>query len=132
MLYTKDQLTSIREPFSPQQLAQFRKETFDPIMIQAVNECLIDNYGSGQNIMLRQGDIIERYIKLYKLAHAASHKDNETIREDAFEKGLLDFEKFYVQRGWRVEYDKPGFNESYEPTYTFSPKKNLPNNGTEK
>lgn len=32
----------------------------------------------------------------------------------------LDIETLYRKRGWKVEYDKPGYNETYEPTFTFT------------
>lgn len=40
-------------------------------------------------------------------------------RSEAFENGCLDFEDAYRSVGWVVEYDKPGFNETYEPFWTF-------------
>ena len=47
-----------------------------------------------------------------------------TTAEEIFENGWLDVEVYYRQIGWKVEYDKPGWNEDYEPRFTFSkPKK---------
>ena len=34
----------------------------------------------------------------------------------------LDFEELYRNAGWNVEYDKPGYNESYEATFKFTKK----------
>lgn len=35
----------------------------------------------------------------------------------------LNFEGHYEANGWDVEYDQPGYNESYSANYTFTPKK---------
>ena len=32
----------------------------------------------------------------------------------------LNVESTYESKGWKVEYNKPGYNESYEATFTFS------------
>jgi hypothetical protein len=44
-------------------------------------------------------------------------------RKTIFEKGYLDVEQIFAKEGWKVEYDKPGFNETYEATFTFTAKK---------
>lgn len=43
-------------------------------------------------------------------------------RSDIFENHWLDFEDAYRASGWGVEYDKPGFNETYQARFIFSPK----------
>jgi hypothetical protein len=40
-------------------------------------------------------------------------------RRELFDRRLLDVEQSYRAAGWKVEYDKPGYNESYEATFTF-------------
>jgi len=40
-------------------------------------------------------------------------------RAEIFDKGWLNVEEVYRAAGWAVEYDKPGFNESYSATFTF-------------
>ena len=41
-------------------------------------------------------------------------------RKEIYDKNWLDVEDVYESAGWKVEYDKPGYNENYEPTFTFS------------
>lgn len=43
-------------------------------------------------------------------------------RQYIFDQKFLDFEQAYRDAGWHVYYDKPGYNESYEPTFTFTKK----------
>jgi hypothetical protein len=39
--------------------------------------------------------------------------------EEIFAKGWLNIESIYEQQGWIVNYDKPGYNETYAATFTF-------------
>lgn len=45
-------------------------------------------------------------------------------RNRIFDEKLLDVEETYREAGWEVEYDKPGYNESYEPYFVFRKKSN--------
>lgn len=38
--------------------------------------------------------------------------------------GWLNVEDVYTKLGWIVKYDKPGWDESYDPTYSFENKRN--------
>jgi len=40
----------------------------------------------------------------------------------AFDRGYLEVESAYRKAGWKVEYDKPGYNEDYEANFTFRKK----------
>lgn len=40
-------------------------------------------------------------------------------RQEIFDNRLLDVEDVFRSQGWKVEYDKPGYNESYPATFTF-------------
>jgi hypothetical protein len=35
----------------------------------------------------------------------------------------MDVEPVYRKAGWKVDYDRPGYNESYEAHYTFTERK---------
>lgn len=41
---------------------------------------------------------------------------------DAFDRRWLNVEPCYERSGWDVEYDKPGYNESYSATFRFTKK----------
>ncbi len=41
-------------------------------------------------------------------------------RSVIFENHYLDFEDAYRANGWSVEYDRPGFNETYDACWVFS------------
>lgn len=44
--------------------------------------------------------------------------------DEAFREKWLDVEDAYRKAGWKVEYDKPGYNESGDAYYIFRSKKN--------
>ncbi len=41
-------------------------------------------------------------------------------REDIFTNKWLEVEDLYREVGWKVVYDRPGFNESYDATFCFT------------
>jgi hypothetical protein len=41
-------------------------------------------------------------------------------RNEIFKKGWLDVEEIYGKAGWKVEYDKPGYNEDYAAHFIFT------------
>lgn len=46
--------------------------------------------------------------------------DASLTRERIFSEHLLDFEDVYRAQGWKVIFDKPGYNESYKASFTFT------------
>jgi hypothetical protein len=44
-------------------------------------------------------------------------------REDVFKNGWLNVEHLYETHGWKVEYDKPAYNEDYPATFKFIERK---------
>lgn len=49
-------------------------------------------------------------------------------RREIFNNHWLDVENSYRDLGWKVEYDKPGYNETYEAFFVFSLPKGKPKN----
>lgn len=41
-------------------------------------------------------------------------------REDIYARGWLNVEPLYRAKGWKVTFDKPGYNEFYEAHFIFS------------
>ena len=44
----------------------------------------------------------------------------DLTRQTVFDNGWLDVEEAHRAAGWRVEYDKPAYNESYDAFFVFS------------
>jgi len=104
------------KPISPEEIGDKKAATIPAAMIQAVNELLAIKW-NGSSAVLRQDDILKRYFEISGLA------DTRENHEKLFERHAMDFEDMYRKLGWKVYYDRPAYNESYEPTYEFSKKK---------
>lgn len=93
-------------PVSPSEVALKRipEEVFE-----AFNEAIFEGNGH-----VRQDAVVSRI--LAKMPHVQ--------RQEIFQRGWLDIEEEYRRLGWKVDYDKPGYNEMYEAYYVFTgPKK---------
>ncbi len=98
------------QPISPKEVIDKKLSSIPSEAIEAFNELIAQNTGRA-NIVVKQEEVVALMVK--KGLH----------REQIFKNGWLDIEDIYRKAGWRVEYDKPGYNEDYEPTFTFRPAK---------
>jgi hypothetical protein len=48
--------------------------------------------------------------------------DKAYFQSEVYAKGWLNFEAIYEEAGWKVVYDKPGYNETYDANFTFTKK----------
>lgn len=97
------------EPIRPEQVAQAKTAQIPAVVLVVFNE-LITKAWDGRTAVVRQDEIVETILD----------RDTSLTRGEIFDGHLLDVEPIYRDAGWGVEYDKPGFNESYEPVFTFS------------
>lgn len=103
-------------PFSPEEALSAKIEKVPAFVIDAVNHLLAQRF-NGQGCLLRQGEVIQQARELAIQHHRML--DEEVSRDIFFREHWLDFEPIYRQRGWRVQYDKPGWDETYEPFWKF-------------
>lgn len=95
------------EPITPDKVE--RSATKPDEVIDAFNE-LIQKYWDGD----------QAKFKLIEAVELISIKLGNIGTRFVYENHYLDIEHIYRQAGWEVYYDKPGYNESYPPTFTFS------------
>ena len=94
---------------SPGEVLKARKVMIPDIVFEIFNELITEKF-NGSYAYVGQDAVIDRIVK-------AGHS-----RDTIFEKHWLDIEDIYREQGWNVSYDKPGYCESYEPTFEFSKK----------
>lgn len=99
-------------PISPDQLTDAKSAAFPPEVFDAFNELICENM-DGAEATIKQDDVVRRIIG--KLGADAP----QYTRQQIFDRGWLNVEDAYRKAGWSVEYDKPGFNETYPATFTF-------------
>ena len=97
------------EPIRPEDLAGAKTSLIPPVVIDTFNELIAAKW-SGGHAVLSQPYIVATLV------------ERGLTRSDIFDKGWLDIEDVYRAAGWIVEYDKPGYNEMYDATFTFSKK----------
>ena len=104
----------LTKPITPKQARNRHSVTIPNEVITAVNELLVENASESKtSIVIDQDEIISRATFLM-----AEH-DKTVSRNDFFDKHWLDFESIFRKAGWKVEYTKPGYNESFPAYWTF-------------
>lgn len=84
-----------------------------PEVIQAFNEMIQEKW-SGHRAIIKTKDVVQRIREIFS-------KQNKAIPtwEGLTEHNQLDVENLYREKGFKVAYDKPGYNENYDAFYTF-------------
>jgi hypothetical protein len=77
------------------------------IVIETVNDYLRAR-GGASRIVLHQDELVTRLVD-----------EKGLNRKEIFDKGWLNFEDLFRKSGWKVEYEKPGFNEADRAYYVF-------------
>lgn len=100
------------KPISPEEVAKTKLNQIPDEVIEAFNELIAENFSNGYSVV-KQSLAVARIAKKMK----------KTGKADKFDINWLNIEEVYEKNGWKVVYDKPGYNESYPATFTFSKKK---------
>jgi hypothetical protein len=101
------------KPITPEEAnALKRKHELPDFVMEAWNEMITDNL-QGAKSVFSQRALVHRIV-------AKAEASGVTVPTVVvYESGWLDLEETFRRAGWTVRFDKPGHNESYEPTYTF-------------
>lgn len=91
---------------------------FPTPVLMAFNEMISANMNDGVSTFT-QDAVVARICELF----TPTKSSHRSIRETIFKNHWLDVEDLYREAGWIVEFDKPGYNETYSATFTFKEKK---------
>ena len=94
-------------PIDPNAVDNIKDVDLPEEVFEAFN-ILIKKHWNGNSANVIQDDVI------YLLVQSM-----DITRAEVFKRGLLNVEHAYTKAGWKVEYDKPGYNESYEAHFIF-------------
>lgn len=97
------------KPITPREVASLKQVLIPDAVIEAFNEMIAANFNGGYSSFTQEA-VVKLIVK------------KGISRNDLFSNNWLDVEPIYEKSGWKVEYDKPGYNESYEPTFSFKKK----------
>lgn len=93
-------------PITPEEVVNNKSKVFPAAVFEAFNDMITQKF-SGNQATFKQKDVV------------ALMKEKGLEQRQIFDQGFLDVEDVYRKAGWTVEYDKPGYNESYPATFTF-------------
>jgi len=98
------------KPITPQKAAKNKKSAVPDEVIKIFNYLITKNLSNGISVVSQ-----EEVVTLI-----ASNLG--ITKQRVYDRHLLDVEEVFEDAGWEVVYDKPGYNESYQPTFTFTEK----------
>lgn len=96
------------KPISPDEVILKKQESIPDGIFEAFNELIAENFNGHTAV-----------IKLADVKRLACKKIPDVSAETMFNKHWFDVEDIYRKAGWAVEFDKPGYNESYESFFVF-------------
>lgn len=102
-------MSGLGRPITPKEAKKGHSEAIPPEVYDAFND-LLRKYGSQKTITIKQNEVMDSILKRLPTVK----------RQEVFDNNWLDIESAYIQNGWDVHYDKPGYNESYEAFWEFS------------
>lgn len=94
------------KPITPAQVAQTQGSVIPSAVFDAFNAEIATAFVGGTARVL-QDRVVSRLT------------DGGLSRHEIFESGWLNVEESYRAAGWKVSYEKPGFNESGAACFTF-------------
>jgi hypothetical protein len=118
------------KPLSPTEIAANRINSIPPEVIETVNELLTEKFVPRcTSVVLLQDEIIARATTKLLEGKTARLGAIDELREKFFKHGWLNFESLFEDVGWRVTYDKPAYNETYDANFKFTPADKVPYGG---
>ncbi len=103
------------KPITPAQARKSKVSNIPAVVIKAVNNLIAANLGNGKYAIILQKDIIKEIRRL----------DPEMTPTQLYENKWLNFEPIFEKNGWKVDYDKPGYCETYEANFKFTAKRGI-------
>jgi hypothetical protein len=95
------------KPYSPEEAREAHTATIPDVVFEAFNAEIVRNLDKGGYAKVLQKDVVARIV-------------NAGIpRKELFDRHWLNVERFYEQQGWKVDYDRPGYDETYDAFFEF-------------
>lgn len=102
----------VSKPITPDEVVGVKKVMLPKEVFEAFNTLIARNF-YGNSAVVMQDEVVDLLV------------NNGFNRGDIFKNHWLDVEDVYRSAGWIVEYDKPGYNETYASSFTFKKSKKL-------
>lgn len=104
----KNNIMSKVLPITPAEVVVKKQESIPDGIFEAFNELIAENFNGS-----------ESKFKLKDVVNLAVSKMPDVPKDTMFEKHYFDVEEIYRKAGWMVEFDKAGYNETYDDFFVF-------------
>jgi hypothetical protein len=102
------------KPISPDEIVEKKTQLIPDYVFEAFNELIAKKWdGHCAAILLSEATMV-----------VLSKAPEGVSRDMIFKEHYLEVEHSYQLAGWKVEFDRPGYNETYDSVYRFYKKKN--------
>ena len=101
------------EPIKPSQVVKKKKDVIPDYVIESFNELIVKHF-DGSSSIIKQDEVVS--LILSKMPEGSK-------QQDIFNNKWLNVEDVFRKAGWEIDYDKPGYNETYPATFEFKPKR---------
>lgn len=98
-------------PITPNQAKEQKNKVIPGFVIDVFNQEILKNF-NGNSARVIQKTVVKAILDC----------DSTLSAQFIFAEKWLDVEEIFRQVGWSVSYDNPAYNESYEPSWTFTKK----------
>jgi hypothetical protein len=95
-------------PIKPSEVVNLKCQYIPEIVFNIFNDHIASAW-DGRKAIVRQEQVVSALLDTEKYT-----------REEIFRKHILDIEEIYRREGWKIEFDKPGYGESYGAFWTFT------------
>lgn len=99
-------MTDKVRPIKPSEVGERKASNFPGEVFEAFNEMIAAKF-SDREATFTQKEVVALMVQ------------KGLNGDEIFKKGWLDVEEAYEAAGWKVEFDQPGFNETFTATFTF-------------
>lgn len=99
-------------PITPAEAETLRLESIPDFVIESFNEMITKNLSQG----------LARFTHNEVMALIVPKLSGNLTRESIYKNSCNDIAKLFREAGWKVDFDRPGYNESYEPFWVFRAK----------
>lgn len=99
--------------FTPQEAMELKIKMIPDYVFDAFNEMIAKNLTLGHRAIFKQNDLVSLIVEKSK---------GDVDREGVFSRKMLDATSHYSKAGWKIDHDRPGYNESYDAMFTFDKK----------
>lgn len=102
-------------PISPAEALRSNAGNIPEFVFTVFNQFLVTRLGPDHpSVTITQDEVLKKL------------EETGRTRAEIIGMGWLDVEPLYEKAGWIVKYDKPGYNETYEPYWMFYTGRKLP------